>query len=65
MATLVLQIAKHGLPNSKWTLRLSLDLYFDNAFSKMHFAENSVFDKIQKLLLRSDYVEWNCVLLVF
>jgi hypothetical protein len=33
--------------------------------ARMHFAENSAFSKILKLFIRSDYVERNCVLLVF
>ena len=37
----------------------------ENAFSRMHFAENSVFGKILKLFIRSDYAERNCVWLVF
>ena len=32
---------------------------------RMHFDENSAFDKIFKLFIRSDYVEMNCVWLVF
>jgi hypothetical protein len=38
---------------------------FRNAFSRMHFAENSAFGKILKLFIRSDYAERNCVWLVF
>jgi hypothetical protein len=29
----------------------------DNVFFRIYFIKNSVFDKILKLLLRSDYVE--------
>ena len=39
--------------------------YFRNAFSIMHFVENSVFGKILKLFIKSDYAERNCVWLVF
>ena len=42
-----------------------LKCILENAFFRMHFAENSVFGKILKRLLRSDYIEWNCVWLVF
>jgi hypothetical protein len=40
-------------------------LYFGNAFSRMHFVENSAFGKRLKLFIRSDYAERNCVWLVF
>ena len=32
-----------------------LECILENAFSRMHFAKNSVFGKILKLFLRSDY----------
>ena len=38
-----------------------LKCILENAFFRMHFAKNSVFGKILKLLLKSDYLEWNCV----
>jgi hypothetical protein len=34
-----------------------LKCILENAFSRMHFAENSAFGKIPKLSLRSDYAE--------
>ena len=37
----------------------------ENAFARMYFAENSVFGKILKLFIRSDYAERNCVWLIF
>ena len=51
-------------------LRLRLDPLFwecilENAFSIMYFVENSVFGKILKLFIRSDYVEKNYIWLVF
>ena len=42
-----------------------LEYILENAFSRMHFAENSAFGKILKLFIRSDYAERNCVWLVF
>jgi hypothetical protein len=36
-----------------------------NVFSRMHSVENNVFGKILKLFIRSDYVERNCIWLVF
>ena len=42
-----------------------LECILENTFSIMHYAENSVFDKILKLFIRSDYVEMNCIWLVF
>ena len=42
-----------------------LECILKNAFSRMYFAKNSVFGKILKLFIRSDYVERNCVCLVF
>ena len=42
-----------------------LECILENTFSKMHFAENSVFGKILKLFIRSDYAERNYVWLVF
>ena len=42
-----------------------LECILENAFSRMHFDENSAFSKILKLFIRSDYVEKNCVWLVF
>ena len=43
----------------------SRECIFYNVFSIMHFAENSTFGKILKLFIRNDYVERNCVWLVF
>ena len=37
----------------------------ENAFFRMNSAENSMFGKILKLFIRSDYVEKNCIWLVF
>ena len=60
-----------------WILSLCLDLLSVFGFSilgmhsreciptRMHFAENSVFSKILKLFIRSDYAERNCVWLIF
>ena len=42
-----------------------LECILENEFSRMHFVENSVFGKILKLFIRSDYAERNCVWLVF
>ena len=42
-----------------------LECIFENTFSRIYFAENSVFGKILKLFIRSDYAEKNCVWLVF
>jgi hypothetical protein len=42
-----------------------LECILENTFSIIHFVENSVFGKILKLFIRSDYVERNCVWLVF
>ena len=42
-----------------------LECIFENTFSKMYFVENSMFGKILKLFIRSDYAEKNCVWLVF
>jgi hypothetical protein len=38
-----------------------LKCILENAFSKMHFAENNAFGKILKLFIRNDYAERNCV----
>jgi hypothetical protein len=38
---------------------------FRSSILEMHFVENSVFGKILKLFIRSDYAERNCVWLVF
>ena len=46
-----------------WTgCRVCID-YFGNAneFFRIYFVENSNFVKILKFLLRSEYVEWNCI----
>ena len=42
-----------------------IECIFENAFSIMYFVENSVFGKILKLFIRSDYAERNCVWLIF
>ena len=42
-----------------------LECIIKNTFSKMYFVENNAFGKILKLFIRSDYVERNCVWLVF
>ncbi len=42
-----------------------LECILKNAFSRMPFTENSVFGKILKLYIKSDYAENNCVGLVF
>jgi hypothetical protein len=43
----------------------SLECIIENAFSRMHFAENIAFDKILKLFIISDYAKRYCVWLVF
>jgi hypothetical protein len=42
-----------------------LECILENAFFRMHFAENSKFGKILKLFIRSDYAKRNCIWLVF
>jgi hypothetical protein len=42
-----------------------LECILENAFSRMHIAENSVFGKILKLFIKSDYAKRNYILLIF
>ena len=47
-------------------LSLCLDpLFWECILAEIHSAENSAFGKILKLFIRRDYVEKNCIWLVF